>query len=138
MAKRSEQIPAARPPEIDEQRLRFSFKYLDFGNGKFAPSECSHDYICRLFQILHHFSKWRVGDFADQNNNEHRHIINFEQSSEPNGFQIPEADQEQLGSLEGWQFSVQPDIYHIRGRVHGALVDDTFYIVWLDEHHRLC
>ena len=82
------------------------------------------------------FSDWRVGDFVEQNNDEHRHVIPFEASTEPNGFQIPDADQ--MGYEEGWQFSVQPDVYYDRGRVHGVLVGDTFYIVWLDEHHRLC
>jgi hypothetical protein len=136
MANRNEHIPATRPPEIDSLRLRFSFKYLDFKNAKFLPSECSQEYLGKLFQILKEFSNWRVGDFSEQNNDEHRHIIPFETSTEPNGFQIPEADQ--MGYLEGWQFSVRPDVYYDRGRVHGALVDDTFYIVWLDEHHRLC
>jgi len=136
MPKRNEQIPAARPPEVDSLRLRFSFKYLDFANAKFLPSDCGHEYLCRLFKILHLFSDWRVGDFVDQNNNEHRHIIDFEHSTEPNGFQIPDA--EQMGYEEGWQFSVQPDVHYYRGRVHGVLVDDTFYIVWLDEHHQLC
>lgn len=96
---------------------------------------CSVDYLRHLFRALHAFSDWRVGDFVDQNNNEHRHIIDFGLSTEPDGFQIPDA--EQMGFVEGWQFSVQPHLYHYRGRVHGALVDDTFYIVWLDENHRL-
>lgn len=136
MAKHNEHIPAARPPDIDSLRLRFSFKYLDFQNAKFLPSDCSHEYLCKLFKMLHIFSDWRVGDFVDQNNNEHRHILAFETSTEPNGFQIPEA--EQMGYVEGWQFSVRPEVYYDRGRVHGAIVDDTFYVVWLDEHHRLC
>jgi hypothetical protein len=136
MVKRNEHIPAVRPAEIDSQRLRFSFKYLDYNNAKFLPPDCTNEYFCKLIKTLHMFSDWRVGDFADQNNNEHRHIIPFDMSTEPNGFQIPDGDQ--MGYVEGWQFSVSPDVYHYRGRVHGALVDDIFYIVWLDEYHRLC
>lgn len=90
---------------------------------------------CRYYRPWCVFSDWRVGDFVDQNNNEHRHIIPFETSAEPNGFQIPDADQ--MGYVEGWQFSVQPDIHYYRGRVHGALVDDTFFLVWLDPGHLL-
>jgi hypothetical protein len=136
MAKFSEHIPAARTPEIDEKRLRFSFKYLDFSNTKFLPTECSQGYLCKLFKILQALSDWRVGDFVNQSNREHRHMIPFETSTEPNGFQL--SDTEQMGYVEGWQFSVNPEVPYDRGRVHGALVEDTFYLVWFDEHHRLC
>jgi len=134
--KRNEQIPAPRPADVDGKLLRFSFKYLDFGNANFIPSDCSHEYFCHLFRILNTLSDWRVGDFVDPHNNQHRHLIDFDNSTETNGFQLPEGDQ--MGYVEGWQFSVQPDVPHYQGRVHGALVDEVFFIVWLDEHHRLC
>lgn len=79
-----------------------------------------------------------VGDFVDQNNEEHRHIIDFALTTEKDGFQhIPKVDREQLGYEEGWQFGVYPDVIHNRWRAHGILVQNLFYVVWLDEHHRL-
>lgn len=138
MADHNQHIPAAPRAEIDGQPLRFSFKHLDSTNPKFRPSECSNEFLCRLLEVLRIFSGWTVGDFIDQNNRERRHIIDFETSSEKEGFQhIPDVDREQFGFLEGWQFGVfEPGEYN-EWRVHGILVNDTFYIVWLDEKHLL-
>ncbi|SRR5713101_3015566 len=138
MAKRNEHIPALQAAAADDLPLRFSFKYLDFTNGKFRPSDCSPDYLVKLLEILHRFSSWTVGYFIDQNNDEHRHIIDFSQTSEKDGFQhIPRIDQEQLGYLEGWQFGVYPEVYWNEWRAHGILVADTLYVIWLDEKHLL-
>lgn len=65
-------------------------------------------------------------------------MIFFDETSEPEGFQsIPEMDRDQAGYAEGWQFSVDPDLPWRDWRAHGILIDDTFYIVWLDENHAL-
>ncbi|MBI3661670.1 MAG: hypothetical protein HY234_01270 [Acidobacteria bacterium] len=138
MVKHNKAIPAALRA-TDDQPLRFSFKHLDFNNPKFQPSECCVDYFIRLMQQLSRFSGGTVGDFSDQNNEERRHIIDFDQTSEPAGFQnIAAIDAEQLGSNDGWQFAVRPDeAWRYLWRVHGILVDDVFYVVWLDQEHRL-
>lgn len=81
------------------------------------------------------YSTWTVESFRDQNNDLHRrHYIHFPATTEPEGFR--NLDDENLGYEEGWQFSVIPDASCI-WRVHGALLDDTFYVVWLDPCHRL-
>jgi hypothetical protein len=122
MANHNPHIPPVERP-VYNMPVRFSFKHLDFDNPKFLPSECCTDYFVRFFETLRKFSAWRVGDFIDQNNNERRHIINFEQSSEPGGFQnVPGLD---------------PDQQWNRWRAHGILLEDTFYIIWFDEHHNL-
>jgi hypothetical protein len=138
MVKYNQHIPAVQNATVDQLPLRFSFKHLDLTNAKFHPSGCSVEYLIKLFEILQQFSNWRVSDFIDQNNKERRHIIDFEQTSEKDGFQnIPDVDREQFGSLEGWQFGVFFPGDWNRWRVHGILADDTFYVVWLDEKHLL-
>jgi len=103
MAKQNERIPALQPAAVDGLPLRFSFKYLDFDNAKFLPSKCTPAYIHELLKILHRFSTWTVGGFIDQNNDEHRHIIDFTQTTEKDGFQhISQIDKEQFGYQEGW------------------------------------
>lgn len=137
MANHNEHIPAVQRAAAN-MPLRFSFRHLDFNNPKFYPSRCEVGYFLRLFEILRRFSCWTVEDFIDQNNDAHRHIIPFETSSEQDGFQhIPEIDREQLGYHDGWQFGVYPEEPWNRWRVHGILVGDTFYVVWLDQHHEL-
>jgi hypothetical protein len=76
-----------------------------------------------------------VGEFQDQNNKEHRHVIDFESTTEKDGFiAAPGMDPDQLAYLEAWQFGVCPGQ---DWRVHGFIADDTFYVVWLDPLHRL-
>jgi hypothetical protein len=122
-----------------EQRpVRFSFKHLDLDNPKFQCSECSKEFFEELLACLHMLSTWSIEVFRDQNNNQHRHVIDFMQTSEPDGFLgVPNIDPEQFGFHESWQFSVCPDDHANQGRVHGVLIDDTFFVVWLDHHHRL-
>lgn len=140
MAKKRKQssIPQVDAAAPDEKPLRFSFKHLDMQNPKFDPSKCTVDYFCKLFALMQRFSTWTVGQFVDQNNQERRHIIDFAKTSEPDGFQnIPKADPNQFAYSEGWQFGVYPEVQWSDWRAHGILLDDTFYIVWLDPGHKL-
>jgi hypothetical protein len=132
-------IPPIQPVQAELKLLRFSFKHLDFNNPKFLPANCCPQYLLKLFETLHLFSNWTVDDFSDDKNNVHRHIIDFEISSEKNGFQhiYPQIDPEQFGSSEGWQFGVDPEDPGVRWRVHGVLTQDTYFVVWFDEEHRL-
>jgi hypothetical protein len=137
MANHNPHIPRIERPAND-MPVRFSFKHLDLNNQKFLPSECRAEYFVKLFETLRRFSNWTIGDFIDQHNTEHRHTIDFDQTSEPDGFQrIPGLDADQFGYYEGWQFGVHLEDRGNRWRAHGILIDDTFYIIWLDEHHRL-
>jgi len=135
--KPSVNIPQVKHAQADELLVRFSFTHINSQNEKFSHTNCSTEYFCKLFSILRRFSTWRVGDFVDQNNDEHRHTIDFSQTSEPDGFQLQGVDAEQFGFHEGWQFSVFPEQPWCLWRAHGVLVDDTFYVVWLDPNHLL-
>lgn len=98
-------------------------------------AECPHDFLAELLSRLRHYSSHPASEFLDQNNNEHRHIIDFANTIEVDGFvNAPGMKDEQLVSLEAWQFEVRPKS---DGRVHGFVIDDTFYVVWLDPFHRL-
>jgi hypothetical protein len=137
MAKRNEHIPALKRA-AEPLPLRFSFKHLDFTNPKFLPSNCSTDYFLRLFQMLHRYSNLTVGDFIEQNNFERRHIIDFAKTTELDGFQrVPGIDAEQLGFHDGWQFGVNPSEEWNLWRAHGILINDVFYVIWLDHEHKL-
>jgi len=59
------------------------------------------------------------------------HKIDFKETSEPNGFrQLPE----QSRNNEAWQFQITKNVH---GRVHGLLIAEIFFIVWLDPCHLL-
>jgi hypothetical protein len=137
MANRQRSIPEPRLEPLNKP-IRFSFKHLDIDHEKFHVSKCYVDFMKALLVRLYVFSTWTVDVFVDQNNKEHRHIIDFDQTSEKDGFvKVPNIDPEQLGYHDAWQFGVRPEEYENVWRVHGILIDDTFFIVWLDPEHQL-
>jgi hypothetical protein len=124
-------IPEVTIPQENRQ-LRFSFRHLECTHQKFNIDVCSAEFFKFLLQSIRDYSTWMVDDFREQNNNERRHVIDFPKTSEPNGFTSLDADQ--LAIHEAWQFQLckKED-----WRVHGILIDDTFYVVWLDVNHAL-
>jgi hypothetical protein len=114
--------------------IRFSFKYLDANSLKFPVSQCDEQFFIDLVGRMREYSTWTVERFRDEHNNvEHRHQIYFPATSEGN---FPGIDPEEFADGENWQFaiSVAPGCL---GRVHGVLLGDTFFVVWLDKCHRL-
>jgi hypothetical protein len=131
-------IPEPQPVPTDQLPLRFSFKHIHLESDKFHHSNCCLEYFTKLFESLRRYSTWKVEDFKQENNDEHRHLIWFPDTTEPTGFaNVPNIDNEQFGYEVGLQFEVCPDKRGIRWRVHGILIDDTFFIVWLDPNHLL-
>jgi hypothetical protein len=124
-------IPAPIIPPGTEL-LRFSFKHLDLQTPKFVANLCTEHFLRKFLEVVRDLSSWTIEQFCDQNNNEHRHVIWFQDTTEPNGFL--NIDQDQLSYHESWQFQLSQ---HEDWRVHGILIDDTFYVIWLDPGHAL-
>jgi hypothetical protein len=124
-------IPLPHLPE-GERPLKFSFKHLDIGHPKFNPAECSVGFYCALLDKIKEYSSWTVEGFCEANGNDRRHQIYFPETSEQQGFALL-AD-EQFADTESWQFCL---LQTREWRVHGFILADTFYVVWLDENHAL-
>lgn len=117
------------PPDVE---LRFSFKYFDESDGVMCPGSFSSGYTRALMQRMRDLSSWTVKQFTSQAHKtvrNHRH--DWSRTTRPNGFG---ALNEQMKAYEGWQFCLSANAH---GRVHGILIDDTFYVIWLDKDHRL-
>ena len=124
-------IPAPQPP--DETEIQFSFKLLDLdSNRKFGLHHCHSSYWKKFLLRLKDVNAMKVREFRGTPSSQLRnHKISFKDTSEPAGFkQLPE----QLRSAEAWQFELTQ---HVHGRVHGILINQTFFVVWLDPCHRL-
>jgi hypothetical protein len=113
--------------------VQFSFKHLDTTHPKFLLEDCTCEYWAALVRRLVGYSQLTVEIFLDQNNPDRRHIIDFSGTSEQGGFS--NVDTEQLAYQEAWQFDL--DSRNPDWRVCGLLLDDMFYIIWLDHSHRL-
>jgi hypothetical protein len=119
--------------EVRDLPLRFSFKYLDLHtNAKFCLDHCESGYLEKLLLRLRDVNGFTVNEFRTNRDASLRaHIHDWRKTSEPQGFSSLNA---QLRSAEAWQFEITKKVH---GRVHGILLDDTFYVVWLDPKHHL-
>lgn len=72
-------------------------------------------------------------------NDERRHLIDFKETYEPEGFSGIDPFGENVWTDEGWQFSLPGVRGEASGawRVHGFIANDMFHIVWLDPEHKL-
>lgn len=125
-------IPAPTPPP--EPTLKFSFKLLDLHTkqGKFCTTLCKDGYIVKFLERCRDLSRFTVREFRENKSRALRaHLLTFTDTTEPAGFMMLN---EQLRQNEAWQFELTANEH---GRIHGLLIDDTFYVVWIDPMHRL-
>lgn len=125
--------PQAAPPE--NRSLRFSFKHVDTKHAIFPLSACDGEFLSSLVTALHRYSSFTVEQFADNNNDEHRHTFEFTEDLAASW--LTDAAEELRQELP-WQFAVCPEEHappRSGWRVHGIVLEDVFYVVWLDPDH---
>ena len=81
---------------------------------------------------LKDLSAWKTTEFTASRSKAIRsHPIDWNGTSRPKGFSHLN---EQYHSYTPYQFSISANE---DGRVIGLLIDDCFYIIWLDHHHKV-
>jgi hypothetical protein len=129
-------VPKASISRIESTKLKpkgisFSFKYYQDSHNKFSCNEQAATYWLTLIDRLKALSSLSNQELLVNRSNTLRcHPIKWEDTSE-NSFGLP--NEEQLVDTP-YQFSISANEH---GRVHGFLIDEVFYIVWLDPDHRL-
>lgn len=118
---------------LQDDLLKFSFRLLQttkkFG---FEQTDDANRYLQQLLARLQAISLLQVEEFRCSKAKAlraHRH--HWRGTTEKQGF--PRLPDEWDGH-EAWQFQLSANKH---GRVHGILVDEVFYVVWLDPEHRL-
>jgi hypothetical protein len=113
---------------INPSGLKFSFKYLDFNNDKFTLAHADDSHAEEFFNRAKHVCDINIGDFAGSHTL-HSHPIKWDHP------RITEKsfpfENDQLHD-KAWQFAISG-----LARIHGALVGDIFFVVWLDPAHKL-
>lgn len=128
--RKNQHIPAVQL--ADDPLLRFSFKLIHLDGEKFCTRRCGNGYLERFLVRFRDISRLKVKEFRTNRSSALRsHAIDFKETSEPNGFIHLN---EQLRSGQPWQFEITSNEH---GRIHGLLLDDTFYVVWIDPDHLL-
>lgn len=120
-------------PAVSEPELRYSFKYLDTSDPRFRIADRDGVYFRTLLARLKELSSFRLSEFRNSRSGTLRvHRIDFrDQRVASRGFGIPGGESY---DRHGWQFSLSANEH---GRVHGFLIEDTFFIRWLDPDHNL-
>jgi hypothetical protein len=114
----------------DDRVLRFSFKLFDATDDEVCPPIFRDGYTRSLMSRLRDLSGWRVSDFTNTKSKSIRaHPIDWDKTARPSGFSQLN---EQYQSYMPWQFSVSSNEH---GRVHGIIIGECFYVIWLDCNH---
>lgn len=118
---------------ILDEKIAFSFKYLNFSNPKFTVSECGFNYFFNLIRRFKDLGNTDMSIFMEKYARPLRnHRIDWEgETVTEDGFGL-NLKQDILD--EPWQFSVSSNEH---GRVHGFIIQNIFYVVWLDPEHNL-
>jgi hypothetical protein len=129
-------IPTAIPLPREDGAVRFSFKYACLEKTeKFCILKRDADYFRCLLGRLKSVSAMRVGDFRSSGGKALRaHKITFDESTTEDGFgDLNPTLMEQVRE-HAYQFSLSANEH---GRIHGFLLDDVFFVVWIDPDHQL-
>jgi hypothetical protein len=116
---------------LSSDLIKFSFKYLAYSD-KFSLNKADNNYIIKLMERLKNVSSIAISDFRNNKSKALRaHMHDWRRTTEKDGFNCLN---DQLKQCEAWQFQLSSNEH---GRVHGILLDETFYIVWFDLDHAL-
>ena len=112
--------------------MTFSFCLFD-GTDTEICADCFPDgYTRKLMDRLSSVSQMTEMEFRNSGGKSLRsHSHDWERTSRPDGF--PHLN-EQLRDYPGWQFCLSANEH---GRIHGIMIDNVFYVIWLDLHHAL-
>lgn len=118
---------------LPDDLVRFSFRHLYFTEKFALPNgEAITAYTRQLLDRLKAVSDMKLSEFRSSKSRSIRaHTHDWRDTTEPDGFQQLSG---QLRSCEPWQFCLTANEH---GRVHGLLIDDVFYVVWVDPEHAL-
>ncbi|WP_377155911.1 hypothetical protein ACFJIX_27700 [Roseateles sp. UC29_93] len=132
-AERRPAVPASTFHALPDGMLHFSFRLLH-STGKFGHEQvtAAAPYLSTLLDRLRGLSTMRPDEFRRNRDRAWRiHPVQWSETTEKNGFKHLPSEMQQYVA---WQFQLTANEH---GRVHGILVEDVFYIVWLDPEHRL-
>ncbi|MDB9510111.1 hypothetical protein PN499_02670 [Kamptonema animale CS-326] len=128
--------PSSAPREVVKVKIpegiSFSLLYYQDDKDKFSIRGRDAKYLASLLTRLRDLSQLKAQEIINNQSKSLRcHGIVWQDTTEPNGFGLPNEDQ--LVNMP-YQFQISANEY---GRVHGFFSENIFYIVWLDPDHNL-
>lgn len=117
--------------DVSNNKLKFSFEFFDHTDEDVCPPEFPSDYTQNLMRRLRALSKWSVEKFQKNYDATIRNHMHEWEKTDRAGFGKLKGE---FRDYDGWQFCLENPSY---GRVHGIMHSDTFFVIWLDFHHRV-
>lgn len=111
-----------------QEKISFSFKYFNRDKKEFNISGTCVNWFITLVDILKNISELNINELINQR--QHYDVHGYKWDELKHKFDFSDAFLEQAECL---QFRLSKS----EGRVHGFVVGNIFYIVWLDPHHNL-
>lgn len=118
---------------LPDDLVRFSFRHYT-PSAKFCLpiQDKAIPYLEVFLERLKDVSGIRLSEFrANKSKTLRSHSHDWEATTEKNGYSHLTS---QLRECTPWQFSLTANEH---GRIHGILIDDIFYVVWIDPNHSL-
>ncbi|MEG4856290.1 hypothetical protein QUB75_03960 [Microcoleus sp. K1-B6] len=128
--------PFSAPREVVKiqipEGVSFYFRYYQDDKEQFSIGGRDAKYLASLLRRLRDLSQLNAQEIINNQSKSLRcHGIVWKNTTEPNGFGIPNED---ILINIPYQFQISANEY---GRVHGFFSENVFYIVWLDPDHNL-
>jgi hypothetical protein len=121
--------------EIEERKKReviFSWRFFDRSHKYFNMGNTDSPWFISLLDCLQDVSRLTVEEFRQQSERRGLRVHPHDWRRASAKFNLPEESFEQYKE-NCLQFSISK----ANGRVHGILIDNVFYIVWLDPLYNL-
>ena len=117
---------------LEEENVVFSFKFLESGHPKFKFHTTDTSYTKCFLERIRDVSSMSVNEFMKPKTSSslRSHKIRWQDTTETS-FGI--LNEDEIVGLP-WQFSVSSNKH---GRIHGFIIRNCFYVVWIDKNHKL-
>ena len=121
-----------RSVSVPDEYIRFSLRFFDGSDEEICPLTFRDGYTRKLAERMKDISTMTVREFTTNKSKSLRaHTHDWPNTRRPNGY---DCLNEQYKAYAGWQFELSVNEH---GRVHGIIIDNTFYVIWLDHNHIL-
>jgi hypothetical protein len=119
---------------LKKEKLLFSFHFLDTDHKAFNCGKTEPSWFMHLMYNLREISKLNRFEFTKEQSTHYGvHNHDFSKTAHHYNESVSEETLEQISEGDMIQFRLSSS----GGRVHGFLIHNTFYILWLDRHHNL-
>lgn len=112
----------------NKEKIIFSFRFLDLKTEPFNLGGVCEKWYPELFQMLSNVSNYTRSDLILANGTFRCHTHDWDKLDYKFNF-----DDDFLDQVDCRQIRIGKS----KGGIHGFLIGNTFYIVWLDRHHNL-